>query len=64
MTSQIQLNLDLNTKLNDTPSARTVPRHCQKTKEWVVPQLLEWSSHSLAYEITHLRKTNHSTFHG
>jgi len=42
----------------------TVPRHCQKTEEWVVPQLLEWSSHSLAYEITQLTKTKHTTFHG
>ena len=52
-------------KLNDTTrGARTVPRHCQKTKEWLVPQLLEWSSHSLAYEITQLSKTNHTTFPG
>ena len=52
-------------KLNDTlRGAMTVPRHYQKTKEWVVLQLLEWSSHSLAYEITQLTKTNHSTFHG
>ena len=51
-------------KLNDTPrGARTVPRHCQKTKEWVVPQLLEWPSHSLTYEITQLTNTNH-TIHG
>ena len=35
-----------------------VPRHYQKTKE------LEWSSHSLAYEITQLTKTNQTTFHG
>ena len=35
-------------KLNDTPrNARTVSSHYQKTKEWVVPQLLEWSSNSL-----------------
>ena len=48
-------------KLNNTPrGAMTVPRHCQKTEEWVVPQLLEWSSHSLAYEITQLTKTNHT----
>ena len=47
-------------KLNDTPrSAKTVPRHCQKTEEWVVPLLLEWSSHSLTYEITQLTKMNH-----
>ena len=52
-------------KLNDTPrGARTVPRHCQKTEEWVFPQLLGWSPHSLAYEITQLEKTNHTTFHG
>ena len=38
-------------------------RHYQNTKEWVVPQLLKWSSHSLAYEFTQLTKTNH-TFHG
>ena len=38
-------------KLNDTPkNAMTVPRHYQKSR-WLVPQLLEWSSHSLAYEI-------------
>ena len=38
-------------KLNDTSkSAMTVPRHYQKSR-WLVPQLLEWSSHSLAYEI-------------
>ena len=30
----------------------TVPRHYQKAKEWVVPRLLEWLSHSLAYKIT------------
>ena len=36
----------------------TVPRYYQKTKE------LEWSSHSLAYEITQLTKTNQTTFHG
>ena len=40
-------------RLNDIPRGpRTVPRHYPKAKEWVVPQLLEWSSHSLAYEIT------------
>ena len=51
-------------KLNDTPrGAMTFPRHYQKTKEWVVPQLLEWSSHSLANEITQFTKTNH-TIHG
>ena len=53
--------------LTDTPrgASRTVPRHCQKTEEeWVVPQLLEWSFHSLAYEITQLEKTNHTTFRG
>ena len=51
-------------KLNGTPrGAMKVPRHYQKTKEWVVPQLLEWSSHSLEYEIIQLTKTNH-TFHG
>ena len=33
-------------------------------EEWVVPQLLEWFSHSLAYEITQHAKTNHTTFHG
>ena len=39
-------------KLNNTPrGAMTRPRHYQKTEEWVIPQLLEWSSHSLAYEI-------------
>ena len=48
-------------KLNNIPrGTRTVPRHYQKTKDWVVPQLLEWSSHSLAYEITQLTKTNHT----
>ena len=52
MISQIQLGLD--------PSKR----NCQKTEELVVPQLLEWSSHSLAYEITELGKTNHTTFNG
>ena len=36
----------------------TVPRNYQKTEESVVPQLLIWSSHSLAYEITQLAKTN------
>ena len=46
-------------KLNDTPrGARTVPRHCQKTEEWVVPQFLEWSSYLLACEITQLAKIN------
>ena len=44
-------------KLNGTPGGTmTVSRHYQKTKESVVPQLLEWSSHSLAYEITQLIK--------
>ena len=47
-------------KLNDTPM--TVPSNYQKTKEWVAPQLLEWSAHWLAYEITQLTKTNHTTF--
>ena len=52
-------------KLNDTHrNAKRVPGHGEKTKEWVVPQLLEWSAHSLAYEITQLRKTNHTIFHG
>ena len=51
-------------KLNDTPRGdMTVPRHYEKTKKWVVPQLFEWSSHSLAYEFIQLTKTNH-TFHG
>ena len=52
MISQIQLGLD--------PSKR----NCQKTEELVVPQLLEWSSHSLAYEVTQLAKTSHTTFPG
>ena len=47
-----------------TLRCQEVPSHCQKTKEQVVPQLLEWSSHSLAYKITQLAKTNHTTFHG
>ena len=52
-------------KLNDTHRGdRIVPGCYQKTKEWLVPQLLEWSSHSLAYEITQLSKTNHTTFPG
>ena len=38
----------------------TVPRNYQKTEESVIPQLLIWSSHSLAYEITQLAKL---TFH-
>ena len=47
-------------KLNDTPrSTMIVPRHCQKTKEWVVPRLLDRSPHPLAYEITQLRETPH-----
>ena len=33
------------------------------SKEWVVPQWLGWSSHSLACEITQLKKTSHTTFH-
>jgi len=44
--------------------SRTVPRYCQVTEEWVVPQLLGWTFYSLAYEITQLAKTNHTTFHG
>ena len=44
--------------------ARTVVRHRQKTEEYVVPQWLGWSSHSLAYEFTQLLKTSHATFHG
>ena len=44
--------------------ARTVPSHCQKTEEWVVPQLLGWSFHLLAYEFTQLTKPNHTKFHG
>ena len=52
-------------KLNDTPrGGRTVPSHCQKTDEWVVPRWLGWPSHSLACEITQLKKTSHTTFHG
>ena len=44
-------------KLNDIPrGARIVPRRYQKTEEWAVPQLLEWSSHSLAYGFTQFRK--------
>ena len=38
----------------------TVARPYQKTKEWVVPRLLEWPSCSLTYEITQLTKTNHT----
>ena len=50
-------------KLKDTPrGTMTVPRHYHKSKEWVVPHLLEWPSYSLAYGITQLTKTNH-TFH-
>ena len=65
MTSQIQVNLILNLQAKwYTLRCQEVPSHCQKTKEQVVPQLLEWSSHSLAYEITQLTKTNHTTFHG
>ena len=30
----------------------------------MVPQWLEWSSRSLAYEITQIAKTNQTTFHG
>ena len=52
-------------KLNDsTRDVRTVPRHYLKTKEGVAPQLLEWTSHSLAHEITQLGKTNCTTVHG
>ena len=43
---------------------RKVPRHCHKSEEWVVPQWLGWSSHSLAYKSTQLSKTSHTTFHG
>ena len=40
MISQIQLNTDPQSKLNDTPrGGRTIPWHCQK-KECVVPQWL------------------------
>ena len=42
------------------PGGRTVSRHCQKMEEWVVPQWLGWSSHSLAYEFTQLAKTSHT----
>ena len=63
MTSQIQLNLDPHLQAK-CQRCQDSSRHCQKTKEWVVPQLLEWSSHSLTYEITQLGKTNHTTFHG
>ena len=52
-------------KLNDTSrDTRIVPRHYQKTKEWMVPQSLEWSFHSLAYGITQFKKINHTTFYG
>ena len=54
-----------------TQRCHAVPRHCQKTKEWVVAQFLEIStpspkqmkqpSHWLAYEITQPIKTNHTT---
>ena len=52
-------------KLNDIPrGSMTVPRLYQKTKKWLVPQLLEWSSNSLSYEMTQPIKTNCTTFHG
>ena len=41
-------------QISQEASEVTVLRHYQKTKERVVPQLLEWSSHSLAYEVTQL----------
>ena len=41
----------------------TGPRHYLKTKKWVVPRLLDWSSHLLACEITELTKPYHTTFH-
>ena len=62
MTSPIQLNLG-----PQSASYMTHPEvsgQFQNTKEWVVPQLLGWSSHSVAYEVTQLTKTNHITFHG
>ena len=40
-------------KLNGTPRG-----------ESVIPQLLEWSSHLLAYEIVQPIKTTNTTFHG
>ena len=60
-------------KWNDTPrGAMTVSRHCEKTKEWVVAQILkistpsqkslEESSRSLAYEITQSVTANCATF--
>ena len=57
------LILNLQANWHTQKGARTVPRHCQKT-EWVVLQLLEWSSHSLAYDITQAAKTNHTTSRG
>ena len=53
MTRQFQLSID-------PQSASYTQRWQDSSKEWVVPLLLEWSSHSLAYEITQLG--NHTTF--
>ena len=36
----------------------------KKMEEWVVPQWLGWSSHSLAYEFTQLAKPSQASFHG
>ena len=35
-----------------------------QTEQWVVPQWLGWSSHSLAYEFTQLAKPSQTTFQG
>ena len=64
MTSQIQVNLNPQPVSSMTPrSGRTTPRHCQKMEEWMVPQCLGWSSHSLTYEFTPKAKPSHTAFH-
>ena len=50
-------------KLNDTQRWQGSSK-APKMEEWVVPQWLGWSSHSLAYELIQLAKTSHTTFHG
>ena len=65
MTSQIQVNLNPQSISQHTQPelAGQLQGAVKKMGEWVVPQWVGWSSHSLAYEFTLLAKPSQAAFH-
>ena len=66
MTSQIQINLNLQSISQQTHPevAGQLQGTVKEMEEWVIPQWLGLSSHSLAYEFTPLAKPSQAAFNG